>query len=78
MSIDLKSNWIDHYKINRVDFIDVKNQKFIDEIFNKFYKQNKMKWSNSSIIFEYFVFVIWKIVIKNEKIVRKKRIVVNI
>ena len=78
MPINLKSNWIDHHKINRVYFVDVKNQKFIDEIFDKLHKQNKMKWSNSSIFFDYSVFVVWKTVIKNEKFVRKNRIVVNI
>ena len=78
MSIDLKSNWADHHKINRVYSVGVKNQKFIDEIFDKFHKQSKMKWSNNSIFFEYFVFVMWKIVIKNEKSVRKNQIVVNI
>ena len=78
MSIDLKPNWIDHHKINRVYFVDVKNQEFIDETFDKLHKQNKMKWSNSSILFEYSVFVIWKIVIKNGKFVRKNWVVVNI
>ena len=77
MLINLKSNWIDHHKINRVYFVDVKNQKFIDEIFDKFHKQNKIKWSNNLIFFKYFVFVMWKIVIK-KKFVRKNQIVVNI
>ena len=78
MSINLKSNWIDHHKINRVYFVEVKNQKFIDETFDKFYKQSKIKWSNNLNFFEYSVFVMWKIVIKNEKFVRKNQIVVNI
>ena len=37
-----------------------------------------MKWTKNFIFFEYFVFVIWKIVIKDEKPIRKKRVVINI
>ena len=37
-----------------------------------------MKWTRNFIFFEYFVFVIWKIVIKDEKPIKKKRAVIDI
>ena len=67
MSISLKSNWTDNHKTNRVYSMKIKNQKFIDETFNKFHEQKKMKWFSRFIFFKYSVFVIWKIVIKENK-----------
>lgn len=78
MSIFLKFNWADNHKINRVYSFEIKNQKFVNEIFDKFYDQNKMNWFNQFTSFDYSVFVIWKTIIKNDKIIRKKRVVVNI
>ena len=37
-----------------------------------------MKWIKNFIFFEYFVFVIWRTVIKDEKSIKKKRTVMNI
>ena len=78
MPIPLKSNWADNHKTNRVYPVKIKNQKLINEIFDKFHEQKKMKWSSRSIFFEYSVFVIWKTVIKEDKPEKKKRVVINI
>ena len=66
MSITLKSNWIDHLKINRVYFFEIENRVFVDEIFDKLHQQRKMKWIKNFISFDYFVFVIWRITIKTK------------
>ena len=72
MPIPLKSNWANNHKINRVYSVRIKNQKFINEIFDKLHEQKKMKWFSWFIFFEYSVFVIWKIVIKKNKLEKKK------
>lgn len=43
ITILLKFNQTNKIKINRVYFFDVKNQVLIDETFDKFYAQNKIK-----------------------------------
>ena len=73
MFISFKSNWTNNHKINRVYSMKIKNQKFINEIFDKFHEQKKMKWFLRFIFFEYSVFVIWKIVIKKNKFEKKTR-----
>ena len=45
MFINLKFNWTNNHKINRIYLVDIKNQKFIDEIFDKLHKQKK-NWMN--------------------------------
>ena len=72
MFISLKSNWANNHKTNRVYSMKLKNQKFINEIFDKFHEQKKMKWFSRFIFFEYSVFVIWKTIIKNDKSEKKK------
>ena len=78
MFISLKLNWADNHKTNRVYSIKIKNQKFINEIFDKFHEQKKMKWFSRFTFFEYSVFVIWKIVIKKTNLRKKKRVIINI
>ena len=78
MLISLKSNWAEKIKTYRIYFFDLQNRIFVNEIFDKLHNENKMRWSKQSIFFEYPVFVIWKIVIKNEKSIRKNRIVIDI
>ena len=73
MSISLKSNWTNNHKINRVYSVKMKNQKLINEIFDKFHEQKKMKWFSRFIFFEYSVFVIWKTMMKNDKSEKKTR-----
>ena len=49
MFISLKSNWANNHKINRVYLMKIKNQKLINEIFDKFHEQKKMKWFSQFI-----------------------------
>ena len=62
MFITLKSDWADRLKMNRVYFLNLKNQFFINKTFDKLHEQKKMKWSKNSIFFDYFVFVVWRTV----------------
>ena len=78
MPISLKFNWAEKIKTNRVYSLNFKNRVFVNEIFDKFHQKEKMQWSKNSTSFEYPVFVIWKIIIKNEMLTRKGRVVVNI
>ena len=56
MFINLKSNAkIEVAKIYSLKFSD---RKFVDEIFNKFYEQNRMKFNNQFILHNYSIFVI--------------------
>ena len=71
MPISLKFDWTNHLKINRIYSLEIKNRVLIDETFDKFHQQKEMKWIKNFIFFEYFVFVIWRIVIKNEKSIKK-------
>lgn len=58
MSISLKLNWTDNHKINRVYSFEVKDQEFVNEIFDKLHDQGKINWSNQLTSFDYPVFVI--------------------
>ena len=78
MSVLLKLDWINHLKINRICSFEIENHALIDKTFDKLHQYKKIKWTKNFIFFEYFVFVIWKIVIKNEKSIRKKRVVIDI
>jgi hypothetical protein len=50
----------------------------MNETFDNLHFKNKMKWSINSISFDYFVFVIYRIVIKDDKLIHKDRVVVDI
>ena len=67
MFISFKLNWTNNHKINRVYSMKMKNQKFINEIFDRFHEQKIMKWFSRFIFFEYLVFVIWKTMMKDDK-----------
>ena len=76
MSIDI----IFDFKIETIKMYSLSstNRKLIDEIFDKLYVQDRMKYTSQFIFHDYFVFAIWRIVLKFHESKRKKRIVVNI
>ena len=63
-----KSSAIKIYSFN------LKNKKMIDKKFDRLYEKEKMSWTEKFTIYDYLIFVIWKIV--NDE--RKKRIIINI
>jgi hypothetical protein len=78
MSIDLKLDWADKLKSNKMYFLDLDERVIIDEIFDNLHAKEKMKWFTNSTSFEYFVFVIYRTVMKDDKFVRKERAVIDI
>ena len=54
--------------------LNLKNKKVIDKKFNRLYEKEKMLWTEKFMIYNYSIFVVWKIV--NDE--RKERIMINI
>ena len=65
-------------KLEKIYSLDVDKQKKVDKIFNKLHKQSCMNWSINHSSSEYSVFVIWKNVKHNEKMIWKAKIIVNV
>jgi uncharacterized protein (UPF0333 family) len=78
MSISLKSNWADKIKSNRIYSLRSNERVIVDEIFDNLHFKEKMKWFTNSTSFDYFVFVIYRIIMKNDKSTRKERAVIDI
>ena len=78
MFISLKSNWTNNHKTNRVYLVKIKNQKFINEIFDKLHEQKKMKWFLRFIFFWIFNLCDLKNRHKRKQIWKKKRVIINI
>jgi hypothetical protein len=78
MSIILKSNWANKIKSNKIYFLESDERKLMNETFDNLHRKDKMKWSINSILFDYLVFVIYRIVIKDDKLICKDRVVVDI
>jgi hypothetical protein len=78
MSIDLKSDWADKIKSNKVYFLSFDEKVIIDKTFDNLHAKEKIKWFTNSTSFNYFIFVIYRTIMKNDKLVRKKRVVINI
>jgi hypothetical protein len=78
MLINLKSDWANKIKFNKVYFLDSDERAIVDETFDNLHAKKKMKWFRNSTSFEYLVFVIYRTVIKDDKFVRKRRVVIDI
>ena len=81
MSILLKKKWeniIANMKLEKIYSLDLDEQKKVDKIFNKLHEQNHMNWLINHLLSEYSVFMTWKNVEHNEKMIRKIRIIVNV
>ena len=52
----------------------LKNKKMIDKKFNRLYEKEKMSWTERFTIYDYLIFVVWKIV--NGE--RKEKVMINI
>ncbi len=78
MFIDLKFDWTNKIKLNKIYFLKSNEEILINKIFDNLHAKDKMKWSIKLISFEYSIFVIYRTIMKNEKLVRKNRVVMNI
>jgi hypothetical protein len=50
----------------------------MNKTFDNLHDKDKMKWFTNFISFDYFVFVIYRIIMKDDKLVRKEWVVINI
>ena len=76
MLIEIKSNVkIETIKMYSLNFVD---KKLINNTFDKLHAQKRMKYINQSILHEYSIFAIWRIVFDFDDSKRKRRVVVNI
>ena len=54
------------------------NREFVDEIFDKLYTQDRMKYITQSTSHDYSIFVVWRIVFDFDESKKKSRVVINI
>jgi hypothetical protein len=78
MSINLKSDWANRIKFNKIYSLDFDERAIMKKTFDNLHNKDKIKWFTNFISFDYFVFVIYRTVMKNDKLVCKERIVINI
>jgi hypothetical protein len=78
MSINLKSDWANRIKLNRIYSLDLDKCAIMNETFDNLHNKDKIKWFTNSTSFDYFVFVIYRTIMKDDKFVRKERVVINI
>ena len=66
-------------KSSRVYLVDSQNREFINQKFNKLQREKKMNWTKNATSYDFFVFVVWKIVhASNKNSIKKNKIVINI
>ena len=76
MFIEIQSNAkIESTKIYLLKSI---NRQFVNDVFDKLYKQERIKYINQSTFYEYPIFVIWRIVFGFNELKRKKRVIIDI
>jgi hypothetical protein len=78
MSINLKSNWANKIKSNRIYSLRSNERVIVNEIFDNLHFKEKMNWFTNSTSFDYSVFVIYRTIMKNDKFTRKDRVVIDI
>ena len=66
-------------KFSRVYFVDSQDREFINQKFNKLQRKKKMNWIRDAISYDFFIFVVWRIVhATNKNSIKKDRIVIDI
>jgi uncharacterized protein involved in tolerance to divalent cations len=78
MLINLKSKWANKITSHKVYVLNLDEKIIIDETFDNLHAKEKVKWFTNSTSFEYFVFVIYRTIMKDDKFVRKERVVIDI
>ena len=77
MSINLKSDA--KVAVAKMYSLKSKKKQIVNQKFDKFHSQKRMQYSFESTIHDYFVFVIWRTILKSDqKSVKKRRVVVDI
>ena len=64
---------------SRVYFVDSQDRKFINQKFNKLQREKKINWIRDATSYDFFVFVVWKIVhALNKNSIKKNKVVIDI
>ena len=62
----------------KVYFLESKNCEVVNKTLNKLHNQEKLFWAENHISSEHSVFVVWQNVIENDKIIKKKQLIVDL
>ena len=66
-------------KFSRVYLVDSQNREFINQKFNKLQREKKMNWIKDATSYDFFVFVVWRIIhASNKNSIKKDKIVIDI
>ena len=77
MFIDILSNA--KSKFFKIYSIESQNRKFIDQEFDKLHVENKLRWIIEIILYDFSIFVIWRIIhLSSKNFVKKIKVVINI
>ena len=62
----------------KIYLLKSKNYKIVNKILNKLHNQEKLFWAENHTLSEYSVFVVWQNVIENDKIIKKKWLIIDL
>ena len=72
IQLDAKIEIVKIYSLNSID------RKIVNEIFDKLYVQERMKYTTQSTLYKYSIFVVWRIIIDFDDSERKRRTIIDI
>ena len=62
----------------KIYFVNPQNRKVINKKFNKFHEQNKLRWIIEIILYDFSIFIVWRIIHISKKSICKNRVIINI
>ena len=65
-------------ELTKIYLLRLADRKFVNKIFDKLYEQKRIKYINQFILYEYSIFVVWKIISESDGLKYKKKIVIDI
>ena len=64
--------------LTKVYSLDSKDCKVVNKTFDKLYNQKYMTWAENHIFSDYSIFIVWQNALINDKIIKKKQVVVDL
>ena len=77
MQVSLKFN-IKMLTTVKIYFLESKNHKVVNKILNKLHNQEKLFWAENHTSLKHSIFIIWQNVVENDKIIKKKWLIVDL
>ena len=77
MQISLKSD-VKMLITVKIYLLESKNHEVVNKILNKLHNQERLFWAENHISSKYSVFVVWQDVVENDKIIKKKWLIVDL